>query len=80
MGLGSEKIFWAILVKLTYQARYKSRTNVKYAWWAQDVEIIIFFFTKYLAYNSLSISWNLEKKKKKKMLLILSNWILDNLH
>ena len=79
MGLGSEKNFWAILVKLTYQARYKSWTNVKYAWWAQDVEIIIFFFTKYLAYNSLSISWNLEKKKKK-MLLILSNWILDNLH
>ena len=40
--LGPENKFWAILVKIAYQASQKPRTNVKCTtWWAQHVEVII---------------------------------------
>ena len=40
--LGPENKFWAILVKIAYQASQKPRTNEKCTtWWAQHVEVII---------------------------------------
>lgn len=52
MGLWSENRFWTILVQMSSQAIYKSRTKFKCTIRrAQHVEITIRFFTKYLVYK-----------------------------